>query len=324
MNDTLPQTLIEAVRYFSDANICNNYMRSIKWPDGKVTCPKCGGASVSPIKGRPKLQCNSRACKKQFSYKVGTIFEDSPLGLDKWFVAVWCIANCKNGVSSHELARALGVEQRTAWFMLHRIRKAMESDSYTDANGKHKLRGAVEVDETYVGGKAKNMHASRRAEVIDGRGPVNKVAVQGVLERGGEVRTFVQTKTDGDTLQATVLRNVDRRASVFTDDATAYDGLGRAFLHQTIDHVRNYVRGAVHTNGIENFWSLFKRTLKGTYIHVAPYHLHRYAVEQSYRFNVRKMTDGTRFDAVMHSVLGKRLTYRQLAAVGDCGFMGIK
>lgn len=314
-----PKTLIEAVRYFSDPAACNDYMRSIKWPSGKIVCPKCGNESCHELATRPgKLKCNKASCQKQFSYKVGTIFEDSPLGLDKWFVAVWAIANCKNGISSHELARALGVTQKTAWFMLHRIRKAMETDTFS------KLGGEVEADETYVGGKAKNMHASRRAEVIEGRGPVNKTAVQGILQRDGEVRTFVVPNPDGAHLQANILRHVDRRASVFTDAATAYEGLGRAYLHQTIDHVRNYVRGTVHTNGIENFWSLFKRSIKGTYVKVAPFHLHRYASEQGYRFNFRKITDGGRFDALMHRVLGKRLTYRQLAAIGDCGFMGIQ
>lgn len=133
-DDTLPKTLIEAVRYFSDPDRCNEAMREIKWPNGVIVCPKCGCESVTPIKNRPKLQCNSRACKCQFSYKVGTIFEDSPLGLDKWFVTVWSIANCKNGISSHELGRALGVTQKTAWFMLHRIRTAMETDDFRHTN----------------------------------------------------------------------------------------------------------------------------------------------------------------------------------------------
>lgn len=293
-------------------------MAAMKWPDGKPCCPKCGCETIGRIESRRMYQCKAKGCRKQFSVKVGTIFEESKIGLDKWFVAVWCIANCKNGISSHELARSLSVTQKTAWFMLHRIREAMNTGSF------HKLEGTVEVDETFVGGKAKNMHAHKREANIEGRGPVNKTAVQGLLERGGEVRVFVQTKTDGDTLQATVQRNVERTASVFTDAATAYAGLGRSYLHQTIDHVREYVRGNVHTNGIENFWSLLKRSIKGTYVHVAPFHLQRYAVEQASRFNSRKINDGSRFELVLSGVVGKRLTYRRLCAIGDAGFMGIE
>jgi len=180
---TIPKTLIEAVRYFADLRVCHEYMRAIKWPDGNVTCPACGNESVKEISTRPgTLKCNAKACQKQFSYKVGTIFESSPLGLDKWFVAVWSIANCKNGISSHELSRALGVTQKTAWFMLHRIREAMKTGTF------QKLKGPVEVDETYVGGAAKNMHADKREEKITGRGGVDKTVVQGILQRGGEVR----------------------------------------------------------------------------------------------------------------------------------------
>lgn len=313
-----PNSLLEAVRHYSDLDRCERKMALMKWPDGKPVCPKCGCGDIGRIEKRRMYQCRSNECRKQFSVKVGTIFEESKIGLDKWFVAVWCIANCKNGISSHELARALSVTQKTAWFMLHRIREAMDTGSF------HKLDGVVEVDETFVGGKAKNMHTHKREAVIDGRGPVNKTAVQGLLERGGEVRVFVQTKTDADTLQRTVQRNVERTASVFTDAATAYSGLGRSYLHQTIDHVREYVRGNVHTNGIENFWSLLKRAIKGTYVHVAPFHLQRYAVEQASRFNSRKINDGNRFELVLSGVVGKRLTYRRLCAIGDAGFMGIE
>lgn len=273
-----PRTLIEAVRYFSDRTVCHEYMKKLKWPDGTITCPKCGHDSCKELASRPGvLKCNKAACQKQFSYKVGTIFEDSPLGLDKWFVAVWSVANCKNGISSHELARAIGVTQKTAGHMLHRIRKAMETDSFS------KMDGVVEADETYIGGKAKNMHEKRRASTIEGRGPVGKTAVQGILKRGGEVRTFIVDRPDANHLQANVQRNVDRRATVYTDAATAYDGLCWSYLHKTIDHVREYVRGEVHTNGIENFWSLLKRSIKGTYIRVASCHLHRYASEQTFR-----------------------------------------
>lgn len=312
----LPKTLIDAVRYFADPEICNEYMREIKWPDGEPTCPTCGYDGVSEVKGRPALQCNK--CRCQFSYKVGTIFEASPLPLAKWFVAVWALANCRNGISSHELARDIDVTQKTAWFMLHRIRTAM------DLSDGDKLGGVVEADETYVGGKAANMHRHKRAARVTGRGPDHMTAVQGIAQRGGEVRTFVCPKVNGETLQRNVLRNVDRRAAVYTDAAGAYDDLSRSFLHKTIDHGTAYVAGPVHTNTLENFWSILKRAIKGTYTHVAPFHLHRYCTEQAFRHGVRKLSDAIRFHRVMMNVAGKRLTYRQLAAVGDCGFMGIQ
>lgn len=313
-----PETLLDAVRYFSDIKVCNQYMRSIKWPDGKIVCPKCGNESCHELATRPVLKCNRRDCQKQFSFKVGTIFEDSPLGLDKWFVAVWSIANAKNGISSHELARALGVTQKSAWFMLHRIREAMRSGTF------RKLDGDIESDETFIGGKAANMHAAVREKKITGRGAVNKVAVQGILERGGEVRTYQVPNTEAETLQGNIIRNVTQGASIFTDSATSYTGLSRRYIHATVDHVREYVRGKVHTNGIENFWSLLKRSIKGTWTHIAPFHVGRYCDEQAWRYNNRRVDDGNRFAQIMRCVIGRRITYRRLCAVGDSGFMGIE
>lgn len=180
--ENLPETLIEAVCYFSDLDICHTYMAKIKWPSG-ITCPYCDSKKIGVITSRKMLQCKN--CRKQFSCKVGTIFEDSPLGLDKWFVAVWSIANCKNGISSHELGRALGVTQKTAWFMLHRIREAMRTGTF------QKLKGEVESDETFIGGEARNMHAKKRERKIQGRGTVGKAIVHGMLERGGPVKAAV-------------------------------------------------------------------------------------------------------------------------------------
>src|SRR6185369_16692111 len=184
---TTPRTLIEAVRFFSNIDLCNEYMVGIKWPDGKIVCPKCHGDNVGKIETRKMLKC--RDCKKQFSYKVGTIFEDSPIGLDKWFVAVWCITNAKNGISAYELARAIGVTQKSAWHMLHRVRLAMQDQSFT------KMTGTVEADETFVGGKAKNMHKAKRKEKIKGRGAIGKTIVQGVLERGHRIIAGVVDNT---------------------------------------------------------------------------------------------------------------------------------
>ncbi len=321
MTDT-PQTLIEAVRYFADLEICHAYMARIRWADGKPVCPECGakGDRIGSIATRHMLRCKD--CRKQFSHKVGTIFEDSPLGLDKWFVAVWTIANCKNGISSHELGRALGVTQKTAWFMLHRIRKAME------VGGFDKLDGPAEADATYVGGKAKNMHKGRREAMIQGRGPVGKAIVHGILQRTdgkqhSYVRADVVSSDDAEQLVPAVRRNVRRGQQVFTDAARSYGELCLTHLHKAVDHSVTYAKGVVHTNGLENFWSLLKRSLGGTYVAVAPFHLRRYVVEQAFRFNARKGNDAGRFNAAMEGTIGKRLTYRTLTQQGDAGFMGI-
>jgi transposase-like protein len=321
-----PKTLLEAVRHFSDPIVCYRYMVEVKWPDGKITCPKCGGENVGAVVTRCLLQCKAKECRKQFSAKVGTIFEDSPLGLDKWFVAVWFIANTKNGTSSCELARAIGVTQKSAWFMLHRIRLAMQTPTF------RKLSGTVESDETFIGGKAANMHANRREQVITGRGSVGKSVVHGLLERGNaeekkvsQVRASVVPNTEAETLLPEITRNVQRGSEVNTDAATSYAGLAaRDFFHRFVDHGLQYVAGHVHVNGLENFWSLLKRGLKGTYICVRPFHLFRYVDEQVFRFNSRGTNDAGRFAQVMRAVLGKRITYRQLCAIDGCGFMGIE
>ncbi len=317
MTDT-PKTLLEAVRYFSEPKVCFEQMLKAKWPDGPPICPNCGCDRVGVIRSRSMLQCKSAGCRKQFSVKVGTIFEDSPLGLDKWFVAVWCIANAKNGISSYEVARALGVTQKTGWFMMHRVRMAMRTGSFK------KLAGTVEADETFIGGKAKNMHKGERAKRIRGRGAVGKAIVQGLLERGGEIRTTIVASTDDETLASNVRRNVAFRSNVYTDAAPAYNTLCFHYFHKWVDHVRNYVAGACHTNGLENFWSLLKRALHGTYVSVATFHLERYLDEQCFRYNNRHDNDAGRFNRVLSAVLGKRLTWRVLTAQDDAGFMGIE
>ncbi len=300
-----PKTLLEAIRYFADLDVATEFVAALRWPDGPV-CPKCG--LVDPkhyfLKARRVWKC--RSCKKQFSVKVGTILEDSPLGLDKWLPAVWLIANCKNGISSYELAKDLGVQQKTAWFMLHRIRLAMQTGTF------EKLSGEIEVDETYIGGKARNMHKSKRAEKITGRGMSGKVAVMGLLERHGKVKTQVVPDTSSRTLQVEVKRNVEPGSEVHTDALRSYRGLDAEYIHNVVDHAERYVDGHVHTNGLENFWSLLKRGIKGTYVSVEPYHLFRYLDEQAFRFNEREGQDADRFSKVAGSVAGRRLTYRQL------------
>lgn len=301
-----PKTLIEAVRVFSDVDLCNEYMVRIKWADGKITCPKCGacGDRIGKIETRKMLRCKD--CRKQFSYKVGTIFEDSALGLDNWFVAVWCITSCKNGISSYELHRALGVTQKSAWFMLHRIRLAMQEGSF------QKMSGTVESDETSIGGKAKNMHKEAKARKITGRGAVGKAVVHGILERGGKVVAQVVKDQKRKSLQPEIRKAVDPGATVYTDALKSYEGVEDAYAHEMIDPAKEYVRGDCHTNSMDNFWVLLKRCINGTYIAVMPWQLSRYVDEQVSRVNDRHLSDSERFDAVMARAVGRRITYREL------------
>lgn len=307
---TEPRTLQEAILYFSNADNCLNFLAARRWKTG-VVCPTCGRKDVTFVPARRVWQCKTRHPKCQFSVKVGTIFEDSPIGLDKWLSAFWMIGSCKNGISSYELMRDLGVTQKTAWFMLHRVRLAMQ-----ETHG-GKLSGKIEVDETFIGGKARNMHSAKRKEKIQGRGVSGKAVVMGMLKRGGKVRTVVIENRDAETLQGHVNQNVRKGSNVFTDELVSYWGLDEAYVHQVINHAEQYVNGNVHTNGMENFWSLLKRGLNGTYVSVEPFHLFRYIDEQAFRYNFRKVTDAERLDTLLTQVVGKRLTYAELTGKDD-------
>jgi hypothetical protein len=307
-----PQTLQEAVLYFADSDRALAFMVAIKWPNGPA-CPKCGTERPGFLKTRRIFKCRVRECGKQFSAKVGTIFEDSPIPLEKWLPAVWMIANDKNGISSYELHRALGVTQKTAWFMLHRIRLAMQTPSFGT------FAGEVEADETYIGGAARFMHKNRRERMLrPGKTTkLGKTAVMGLLERHGpdghsRIRAAVIPNAKRHIVQPRVRANVEPGAEVFTDKLLSYEGLDADYIHAVIDHSEKYVEGKVHTNGVENFWSLLKRALKGTYVAVEPFHLFRYLDEQVFRFNERKDNDGGRFVSVMAGTVGKRVTLRAL------------
>ena len=305
-----PRTLIEAIRYFGDPDIALSTMVELRWPGG-VCCPTCGRADPRFIATRRIWECKEKHPKRQFSAKVGTIFEDSPIDLGKWFAAIWMVANCKNGISSYEMHRALGVTQKTAWFMDHRIRLAMKTGSFL------KMSGEVEADETFIGGLAKNMHRHVRERKIKGTGGSGKEAVLGIVERGTEDRTSRikaahVPNVKRRTLAAEVRAAVELGSKIYTDALKSYLGLSADYTHETVDHAIEFVRDHVHTNNVENFWSLLKRTLKGTYVSVDPIHLDRYLDEQAFRFNERDDKDGGRFRKVVSSVTGKRLMYKEL------------
>jgi transposase-like protein len=309
-----PKTLQEAILYFSNPDNCVNYLTAHRpeWKNG-VICPICGSKDVGYIASRRMWQCRTRHPKAQFSVKVGTIMEDSALGLDKWLVAIWMQTSMKNGVSSWEIHRALNISQKCAWHMLHRIRLGLQ-----DANTGGKLSGEVEVDETFIGQKARNMHAAKRAEKIQGRGPEGKEIVFGIVERGGKVIAgHVDTRKKKE-LQALIRERVEAGSAIFSDELKSYEGLDTDYTHAVINHAVEYVRGNVHTNTMENFRSLLKRSLHGTYISVEPFHLFRYIDEQSFRYNTRKhsdgetMTDVERFSVAVSQIVGKRLTYAEL------------
>ena len=304
-----PKTLQEAIVYFSDADRAFEMAVKLIWPDGKVICPRCGAKEHRFVRTRRIWFC--KGCQKQFSVKVGTIFEDSPLGLDKWMVAFWMLVNCKNGISSLEIHRALGITQKTAWFMLQRLRLALQDTQ------QGKLSGHVEADETYIGGKARNMHHAKRMKIRQDPARWGKAIVAGVLQRDGKVRAEIVPNTSRTVLQALVREHVEPGTTLSTDDATGYWGLYKDYLHQIVDHAETYVDGQVSTNAIENFWSLVKRGLHGTYISVEPFHLFRYLDEQIFRFNNRAtkrhfVSDSERFKLAMAQVTGKRVTYQGL------------
>ena len=301
-----PKTLQDAITYFADPDNCLNYLVSKRWANG-VECPICGSMDVLFLANQRRWKCRSNHPRRQFSVKVGTIFEDSPLGLDKWLTAMWQIVNCKNGISSYEVHRAIGITQKSAWFMDHRIRFALGM-SVGD-----KMSGHVEADETFIGGKARNMHKDKRAEKITGTGGKDKAMVLGILERGKDgkpsrVRTKVVESRKKKALQAEVREHVQAGSAIYTDALKSYEGMDE-FRHEVVDHAVEYVKGTCHTNGCENFWSLLKRSLHGTYVSVEPFHLFRYLDEQSYRFNNRRMNDAERFDMAVRQVVGKRLTW---------------
>jgi transposase-like protein len=307
-----PKTLQEAIIYFADYDNCRRFLTDLRWADGQVRCPRCGSEKVAYLETARLYKCYGRHEKAKFSLKVGTIFEDSALGLEKWLPAMWLVVNAKNGISSMEIHRSLGISQKSAWHMAHRIRFALHQGSFDSM-----LTGEVEADETFIGGKARNMHVLKRERRITGTGGKDKTAVMGLLERGGKVRTQVISTRKKKELQGEVKKHVEAGAALYTDALLSYQGLSSDYAHQVVDHAVEYVNGRVHTNGLENFWSLLKRGINGTYVSVEPFHLFRYLDEQSYRYNNRAtkenpLNDADRFVLACSQIVGKRLTWDSL------------
>ncbi len=328
METTTPKTLMEAIRYYADLAVAEAYMVSKRWPDG-VTCPHCGSTKVYRLETQRRWKCSGKHPQRQFSVKTGTIMEDSPLPLDKWLSATWMIVNDKNGISSYEIGRALGITQKSAWFLDHRIRHALSTGSF------EKVSGTVEADESYVGGKLKNMKKGKLAEMRKaaqkpGRPPNSlaglggKAIVMGLLRRTdgdnpSQIQTcMIETAKKGH-VQEVVRSYVEPGSIVMTDTLASYKTLQDQYIHFQINHAVEYAKGRIHTNGLENFWALLKRTIKGTYIAIEPFHLQAYLDEQAFRFNNRKLTDGERFARVMGMVSGKRITYAELTGKNTVG-----
>jgi len=324
-----PKTLQEAIQHFSDYENCRQFMASVRWLDGVVRCPYCDSDKITYLAKARLYRCYADHPKQKFSLKIGTVFEDSPIGLDKWLPAVWLVVNCKNGISSYELHRAIGVTQKSAWFMLHRIRLAMQSKSFGKLGGPD---SEIEVDESYVGGKVNNMHKSRklrlakvRSEMRDSEATVSarywgKTAVMGMLDREArKVRAAVVPNVKRETLQNRILGEIEHGSKLYTDQAVAYDKMALAakYTHEVVNHLEGYVNGRIHTNGLENFWSLLKRGLHGTYVAVEPFHLFRYVDEQVFRYNNRAtkdnpLNDYDRFHLALSQIVGKRLTFAEV------------
>ena len=305
-----PKTLQEAIIYFADYDNCRRFLIDLRWADGQVRCPRCGSEKVAYLETARLYKCYGKHEKAKFSLKVGTIFEDSALGLEKWLPAMWLVVNAKNGISSMEISRSLGVSQKSAWHMAHRIRFALHQGSFDSM-----LSGEVEADETFIGGKARNMHVSKRERRITGTGGKDKTAVMGLLQRGGKVRTQVISTRKKKELQGEVKKHVEAGAALYTDALLSYQGLSSDYAHQVVDHTVEYVNGRVHTNGLENFWSLLKRGINGTYVSVEPFHLFRYLDEQSYKYNNRATKDNPLNDADSLSWPALRLSANGLPGI---------
>lgn len=297
-------SIIELMEAFPDEQSCVDHLTSIRWANGEY-CPYCGGTELYHFSDKRNHKC--KACRARFSIKVGTIFEDTKLPLRKWFLAMWLITSHKKGIASTQLAKDVKITQKSAWFVLHRLRYAARTQSFNAP-----LEGDIEVDETYVGGKAANRHKN---DPKNGPGTSGKAPVIGALQRGGKVIAVVVKSTDTRTLDGFVHATVSPKANqVSTDEHSGYRNLSRTFNHGVVRHsAGEYVKGSHHTNGIEGFWSLLKRQIIGIHHQVSVKHLNRYVSESAWRYNLRQIGEGERVNAMMADA-GGRLRYKDLIA----------